>query len=107
MAYVLLLLAIVTEVVGTSQIKGTRGLTHPAPVAIGITSYAAAFALLSLAVHRGMQVSVGYALWSGLGTTLIVAAGVLFLHEPVTAGKLAGIALVVAGVIVLNAAGAG
>lgn len=100
-----LLLAILAEVAGTSQLKSTGGLTRIWPTATGLAAYCAAFVLLALAINRGLQVSVGYALWSALGTTLIVVIGALALHEPVTPAKILGIALVVAGVVVLNLAG--
>lgn len=106
MPYVFLIMAILVEVVGTSRLKSTEGLTHLWPTLAGLASWGVSFVLLALAIHRGMQVSVGYALWSGLGTTLIVIIGALFLHEPVTSAKVLGIALVVAGVIVLNFDGA-
>jgi small multidrug resistance pump len=105
MPYVFLVLAIVAEVAGTSQLKSTEGLTRMWPTVAGLAAYGVAFVLLSLAIHRGMQVSIGYALWSALGTTLIVIIGALFLHEPVTAVKILGIALVIAGVTVLNLGG--
>jgi len=104
--YVFLIVAILVEVVGTSRLKSTEGLTHLWPTVAGLASWGVSFVLLSLAIHRGMQVSVSYALWSGLGTALIVVIGALFLHEPLTAAKAIGIALVVAGVIVLNFGGA-
>lgn len=106
MPYVFLILAILVEVVGTSRLKSTEGLTQVWPTLAGLASWGVSFVLLSLAIQRGMQVSVGYALWSGLGTTLIVIIGALFLHEPVTTAKVLGIVLVVAGVIVLNFDGA-
>lgn len=53
-----------------------------------------------------MQVGFAYAVWSGLGTTLIVIIGALFLGESLSATKIAGVALVVAGVVTLNLAGA-
>jgi small multidrug resistance pump len=49
---------------------------------------------------------VAYAVWSGLGTAAIVAIGVLFLHESVTVTKVAGVLLVIGGVVTLNLGGA-
>ncbi|HEX2312552.1 MAG TPA: multidrug efflux SMR transporter [Thermomonospora sp.] len=106
MPYLLLLGAIVVEVIATSLLKSTEGFTRLWPTVAVLTAYAAAFALLSQAVSRGMEVGVGYALWSALGTTAIVVIGVLFLDEPITALKVTGVALVVAGVTALNLGGA-
>jgi len=49
---------------------------------------------------------VAYALWSALGTAAIVVIGALFLHEPVTTVKIAGIGLIIGGVVILNLGGA-
>jgi small multidrug resistance pump len=45
-------------------------------------------------------------MWSGLGTVAIVAIGVTLLGEPLNVAKVVGIALVIAGVVVLNLGGA-
>ncbi|GAA2430476.1 multidrug efflux SMR transporter [Streptomyces macrosporus] len=106
MAYVFLCLAIVAEVVGTSLLKATEGFSRLWPTVACLTSYGAAFLTLSLAIRSGLNVGIGYAVWSGLGTTLIVVIGALFLDEPVTVAKVVGVALVIAGVVVLNLGGA-
>ncbi|GGS57188.1 MULTISPECIES: DMT family transporter [Actinokineospora] len=106
MAFVLLGVAIVFEVLATSLLKSTDGFSRPWPTVSCLAAYAVAFLALALAIQRGLQVGVGYAIWSGLGTTLIVIIGALMLREPVTPATLAGIALVVSGVVVLNLSGA-
>ncbi|MEW2354237.1 multidrug efflux SMR transporter [Spirillospora sp. NPDC029432] len=106
MAYLLLIIAIIAEVIATSLLKSTEGFTRLWPSVACLAGYGAAFVLLSQAIARGMQVGVGYALWSALGTTLIVIIGVAFLDEPLSAAKVAGIGLVVAGVVTLNLSGA-
>jgi small multidrug resistance pump len=105
-AYVLLVIAIASEVCGTSLLKAADGFTRLWPTVGCISGYAMAVLLLSLSVQRGMNVSIAYAIWSGLGTTAIVGISFLFLHEPVTTVQIGGIALVIAGVIVLNLGGA-
>ncbi|MFC0526211.1 DMT family transporter [Phytohabitans kaempferiae] len=106
MAYVFLGLAIAAEVLGTSLLKSTEGFTRLWPTVATLSAYGMAFFTLSMAIQKGLQVGVGYAIWSGLGTTLIVVIGALFLSEPVTATKVIGVVLVVAGVVVLNLGGA-
>lgn len=106
MAYVFLMLAILAEVLGTSLLKATEGFSRLWPTLACLTSYGVAFLALSLAIERGMNVGIGYAMWSGLGTTLIVVIGALFLDEPITMVKALGVALVIAGVVVLNLGGA-
>ncbi|MCP2169694.1 DMT family transporter [Goodfellowiella coeruleoviolacea] len=106
MAYLFLLGAIVFEVAGTTLLKSTEGFTRLWPTLACLFSYAVAFLTLALAIQRGLQIGVAYAVWSALGTTLIVAIGALFLHEPITLAKIIGVVLVVAGVVVLNLSGA-
>ncbi|XXF81241.1 multidrug efflux SMR transporter [Myxococcaceae bacterium GXIMD 01537] len=105
MAYVFLLLAIASEVVGTSLLKKTEGFSRLWPTVACLGAYSAAFALLSQAVKK-VPVGVAYALWSGLGTAAIVVIGVTFLGESLSAVKVAGVALIIAGVIVINLGGA-
>lgn len=106
MAYVFLGLAIAVEILGTSLLKSTDGFTRLWPTVASVASYATSFIMLAKSIQRGMQVGVAYAVWSGLGTTVIVVIGALFLGEPVTALKVLGVALVIAGVVVLNLGGA-
>lgn len=105
MAYVYLLLAIGSEIFGTSLLKATDGFTRLWPTLGCLSGYAVSILLLSLAVQRGMNVSIGYAIWSGLGTTLIVLIGVSFLHQSVTLVQIAGMVLVIGGVAMLNLGG--
>jgi small multidrug resistance pump len=103
--YVFLLAAIAAEVFATSTLKSTDGFTRLWPTVACITGYVVSFAALSQAV-KTVPVGVAYALWSGLGTAAIVAIGAIFLNEPVTLVKVAGISLIVAGVVILNVGGA-
>ena len=104
--YAALVIAVVLEIIATSLLKASEQFTRLWPTVASIASYAAAFVLLAKSIQRGMQVGVAYAVWSGLGTTVIVVIGALFLSEPVTALKVLGVALVIAGVVVLNLGGA-
>jgi small multidrug resistance pump len=103
--YLFLLLAIACEVAGTSLLKATDGFTRLWPSLGCIGGYVAAFVLLALAV-RQMPVGVAYAMWSGLGTAAIVLIGAVFLDESVTLTKIAGVLLVIGGVVTLNLDGA-
>jgi small multidrug resistance pump len=69
-----------------------------------VAGYALSFLFLSLTL-RGLSVSVTYAVWSGAGTAAIALIGALALGEPLTALKAGSVALIVVGVIGLNAAG--
>jgi small multidrug resistance pump len=103
--YVLLLMAIAVEVVATSLLKLSDGFTKLWPTVGSLAGYAAAFVLLAFVV-RHVPVGVAYAVWAGLGTAAIAAVGVVFLNESLNFAKIAGIVLVIVGVVTLNLGGA-
>lgn len=106
MPYVFLLAAITFEVVATSLLKATEGFTRLWPTVACLVGYAASFASLAWAIKHDLPVGVAYAMWAGLGTAAIVAIGVVFLNEPVNLQKIAGVLLVIGGVVLLNLGGA-
>lgn len=63
--------------------------------------YAASFSVFTLAL-KGIDVSIAYAIWAGLGTALIAVIGIFWFKEPVNALKIISLIVVVAGVIGLN-----
>ncbi|MGH2463318.1 MAG: DMT family transporter [Candidatus Limnocylindria bacterium] len=100
-----LLLAIGTEVVATSALKASDGFTRLAPSVIVIAGYGASFYFLSLSL-RDIPLGVVYAVWSGIGTAAIALIGVVFFRETLGWVGIAGIGLIVLGVVLLNASGA-
>jgi small multidrug resistance pump len=105
MAYVLLAVAILAEVAGTTSLKFSNGFTRLWPSLATLVGYGLSFYLLSL-VLRSVPVGTAYAIWSAAGTALIATIGILFLGESATLLRLLGIALVIIGVVVLNLADA-
>lgn len=101
MHWMFLAVAILAEVMATSMLKLTEGFTRPLPSVVVIAGYALAFYFLALTL-RTMAVGVAYAIWAGLGIALIALIGWLVLGQRLDAAGMAGIALIVAGVIVLN-----
>ena len=101
MAYLYLAVAIVAEVIGTSFMKLSAGFTRPGPTAITILAYAIAFYALSLTL-RTMPTGVAYAIWSGVGIILIVTVAWVFQGQKLDAAAMLGMALIIAGVIVMN-----
>lgn len=100
-AWILLLIAILSEVIGSTGLKASQGFTKPIPSAIVVLGYASAFYFLSLAL-KTIPLNTAYAVWSGLGTALIALLGVLFLRESINPPMVAGIVLIIAGVVLLN-----
>ncbi|MGO1072176.1 DMT family transporter [Lysobacter sp. CA199] len=101
MGYLYLAIAIVAEVVGTSALKASEGFTKIGPTLVVAVGYGVAFYFLSL-VLKTVPVGVAYALWSGVGILLIAVIGWLFMKQTLDAGAIAGIALIVAGVAVIQ-----
>jgi multidrug transporter EmrE-like cation transporter len=101
----LLAIAIAVEVAATIALRESDGFSKPIPSAIVIAGYATSFWLLSL-VLKHISVGTTYAIWAGAGTAAIAVIGIVALGEPATALKLASIALIIVGVIGLNASGA-
>lgn len=105
MTYALLALAIGFEVFGTSLLPATAGFSRFWPSAGCLVSYGVAFVLLGQIVKH-LPVGLTYAMWSGLGTAAIVAIGVVVLGEGISVTKVAGVLLVIGGVVLLNLGGA-
>lgn len=101
MAYIFLSVAILAEVLGTSLLKSTEGFTRPGATALVLTSYAMAFWMLSLTL-KTMPVAVVYAIWCGAGIVLISLVGWVFLRQQLDLAALAGIGLILAGVLVIH-----
>ncbi|GIE34600.1 multidrug resistance protein Mmr [Actinoplanes italicus] len=101
MHYLFLFGAIAAELLATSLMKSTHGFTRLWPTLSVLAAYGVSFVLLAHAV-KSIQVGVAYAIWSGVGTAAIVAIGAVFLGEPLTTIKVSGIALIIAGVVMLN-----
>ncbi|MDG2488325.1 MAG: SMR family transporter [Roseibacillus sp.] len=99
--YVYLAVAIVAEVVGTSALKATEGFSKLGPSLVVVGAYALAFYMLSLTL-RTIPVGVAYALWCGIGMALISLIGWIVLKQKLDGGAIAGIALIITGVIVLS-----
>lgn len=98
--------AILAEVAGTTCLKLSAGLSRPWFVLGTVVLYLISFAGLALALRR-IDMSVAYAIWSGLGMALITLVGVLAFDEPFTAGRFLCMVLILVGVVGLNLAPAG
>lgn len=102
-AWVFLSLAIILEVAGTFCMKLSDGFMRPVPTVLVGVFYLISLGFMVLAV-KTLEVSLVYAVWSGLGTALIAGIGIFYFHESVTPLKLASIAVIIIGVIGLHIA---
>lgn len=104
MHWLYLALAIVSEVAGTTCMKLSAGFTKGWPSAIMWIFYGVCFYFLTLALKK-VDVSVAYAIWSGLGTALIATIGIIHFREPISLIKVVGLVAIIGGVIALNLSG--
>lgn len=105
MTALLLSAAIAAEVTATVALKASDGFSRPVPAAIVVVGYGISFWLLAL-VLKHLSVGTTYAVWSAVGTAAVALIGIAAYGEAASALKLASLALIVLGVIGLNAAGA-
>ena len=96
-----LAVAIVAEVIATSALKASEGFTRFVPSIVVVVGYGIAFAFLSLTL-RTIPVGVAYAIWSGVGIVLIALVGYFVFGQVLDAAALSGMALILAGVLVIN-----
>ena len=104
MTWLYLILAILLEVSGTTCMKLSEGFTKLVPSILLFVFYTLSFGMLTLALKR-IDVSIAYAVWSGVGTALIATIGLLYFKEPMTALKLVSLGLIIIGVVGLNLGG--
>ena len=101
--WALLLLAIVSEVIGSMGLKASQGFSKLLPSLVVVLGYGLAFYFLSLSL-KTIPLNIAYAIWSGLGTALIALLGWWVLKEPMNGAIALGILLIIAGAVVLNLA---
>lgn len=106
MPWILLALAIGTEIAATTALKASDGFTRLAPSVVVAVGYVASFVLLAKAL-KSLDVGVAYAIWSGVGTAVVAALGVLLFAESMSVAKGFWIAVIVVGVIGLQATSGG
>lgn len=99
--WIILGIAIISEVAATSALKSSEGFTRLWPSLIVVAGYSSAFYFLSLTL-KAIPVGVAYAIWSGAGTALVALLAWIFMGQKLDIPALIGILLIVSGVIVLN-----
>ncbi|GLQ34410.1 multidrug transporter [Amylibacter marinus] len=97
-----LCVAIIAETIATTLLKSSNGFTKLWPSIGALVGFAITLYLLALTL-RYMPVGVVYAIWSGAGIVLITIAGIIFFKQHLDFAGYLGIALIVTGVVVLQA----
>ena len=100
MTWLLLAAAILCEVTATLALK--RAIDHPGLYAAVVAGYVAAFVLLTLTLKHGLGIGVAYGIWAACGVALTAVASKLLFDEPLTGLMIAGLALIIVGVLLVE-----
>ena len=100
-AYLCLAVAIFFEIIGTTMLVKTEQFTRLVPTMFVALFYCSSFYFLSLSL-KYIPVGIAYALWSGVGIVCIALIGFLFYKQRLDLPAVAGIILIIAGVLVIN-----
>lgn len=101
MHWLFLGLAIVSEVFGSTMLKLSAGFSKPLPSVGVMVGFGLAFYFLSLAL-KTMPLGTAYAIWGGVGLVLTALVSIVFFGQKMDLWGVVGIALILAGVVVLN-----
>lgn len=99
--WLFLFAAILSEVTATSSLKASAGFTKVIPSVIVVVGYGLSFYFLSL-VLKAIPIGIAYAVWAGLGIVLLALVGWIFFGQALDTPALIGIALILAGVMIMN-----
>ena len=92
--------AIATEVAATLSLRASQD--HSAWLFVVVAGYISAFALLTMVLRAGIPVGVAYGIWGALGTAGTAVLAALLFGDPFTWPIVAGIALIIAGVLLIE-----
>jgi quaternary ammonium compound-resistance protein SugE len=104
MAWVMLVIAGLFEVVWSIGLKYTEGFTRVVPTVLTLVALAASMVLLSLAV-RTLPIGTAYGVWVGIGALGAAVLGIVLFHEPVTPARVFFLALLLVAIIGLKITG--
>ena len=101
--WIYLLIAGVLEIVWATALKLSDGFTRIGPSVVTMVAAGASFWFLARAM-QAIPIGTAYAIWVGIGAVGVAILGMVWFAEPVTALRIAGIALIVAGIVALKLA---
>lgn len=99
--YIYLVLAIITETIGTSALQASQQFTRFWPSVLVLIAYALSFYLMALTL-KFMPVGIVYAIWSGLGIVFIAMIGLLAFGQRLDLPAVLGLGLIILGVLVIH-----
>jgi quaternary ammonium compound-resistance protein SugE len=101
MAWVVLVVAGVLEVVWAFSMKLSDGFSRVWPSVVTLVAMAASFALLAWAM-RSLPLGTAYTVWTGIGAIGAFIVGIAFLHEPANPARLLAAAMIVGGLVLMK-----
>lgn len=106
MSWLALAGAILVEVFSTLGLRASDGFRKKRWIAPVLIGYVTSFALLWWTLSLGMPVGIAYGVWSACGVALVAVLARALFAEPLTRVMVAGIGLIIAGVLVIELSGA-
>ncbi len=100
-AYLILLLAVIAETIGTSALQASQQFSRFWPSVLVVVGYGVAFYLLGLTL-KYMPVGIVYAIWSGLGIVLIAIIGFIVFGQRLDWPAVVGLAMILTGILVIH-----
>ncbi|MDG4668771.1 SMR family transporter [Mycobacterium sp. 236(2023)] len=100
MTWILLLLAISSEVAATLSLKGSS--TVSALYVVVVLGYLASFVFLALVLRRGMGLGVAYGIWGATGVALTAVLSAVIFGEALTVVMVAGLICIIGGVVLVE-----
>jgi small multidrug resistance pump len=100
-AYLLLCIAIICEVTGSTFLLKSEGFSKLLPSVMVIALFSLAFFLLSHVI-KTIPLGIAYAIWSGVGIVLTALIGYVFFKQNLDLPAVFGMFLIVSGVLVIN-----
>jgi quaternary ammonium compound-resistance protein SugE len=101
MAWLMLVVAGLFETAWALGLKLSNGFTRPVPAIFTLVALAISMVLLAQSL-RWLPVGTAYAVWTGIGAAGTAILAMAFLGEPVSAPRILGIGLIIAGIVVLK-----
>ena len=103
MAWVMLFVAGLLEVVWAYSMKLSQGFTRPAATAVTLVAMTASFALLSASM-RTLPLGTAYTIWTGIGAVGAFVLGVVSLGESMNAARILAAGLIISGLVLMKVA---
>lgn len=102
MAWVMLLIAGILEVVWAFYMKQSEGFTRAVPTTITLVTMIGSFALLSWSM-RTLPMGTAYVIWTGIGAVGALLTGIVFLGEQANVTRILAAVLIVSGLVLMKA----